>query len=190
MIVVDIEATWLDPQTCSILSIWAISLNKPEKTFYWECKIWDWANYTQEALDINWFSIEEITDNSKQSEIKLMKKFLSWLEQFDEKIIAWQHPHALDVPIMKEACKRWWINYPLTQKTVDLHACFYYYLISNWEDIPIKEDWNSDISLDSIATYFNLWEEPQPHNALTWAKYEAECFSRIFYGKNLLPEFS
>jgi hypothetical protein len=31
--------------------------------------------------------------------------------------------------------------------------------------------------------------EPRPHNALNWAKYEAEAFSRYFYGKKLLPEF-
>jgi len=45
------------------------------------------------------------------------------------------------------------------------------------------------LSLDEIAKYAGLKEEPRPHNALTGAKFEAEAFSRIVYGKPLLPEF-
>jgi hypothetical protein len=55
--------------------------------------------------------------------------------------------------------------------------------------VPHKND-RSDLSLDTILKYVGLPEEPKPHIGLNGAKYEAECFSRLLYGKNLLPEFA
>jgi transposase InsO family protein len=56
-------------------------------------------------------------------------------------------------------------------------------------EIPRKND-RSDLSLGTILHYLGLPEEPKPHHALNGAKYEAEAFSRILYGKNLLSEFA
>lgn len=185
MLVVDIETTWLDTEKCSILSIWALCLEQINNTFYWECKIWDWADIYEEWLAINWFTKENIKDSKKQNEWELIFKFLKWLDQFDNKIIAWQHPMALDIPILKSACKRANIDYKFSHKTIDLHSLAYWYFLNKWIQIPLKEDWTSDISLDYIAKYFDLWEEPKPHNALNGAKYEAECFGQIIYNKKL-----
>ncbi len=184
MIVVDIESTWLDTQNCSILSIWAVCFEKPSKQFYWECRIWDWALVIQEWLDVNGFTHEQITDEAKQTEAKLVQKFLNWMEQFPNKIIAGQHPMALDVPILKSACNRAWINHNFSHKTIDLHSLACWYFLSKWIELDTKEDWNSNISLDTIAEYFGLWEEPQPHNALTGALYETECFYNLIHWKS------
>lgn len=189
MIVVDIESTGLDPDRCSILSIWAINFNYPEKKFYQECKIFENALVEEKALEVNWFTYEQITNENKKSEPQLISDFVNRLTQFEDKTIAWQHPMALDIPIIKAACKRAGINYELSQRTVDLHSIAYSHFISWQKGIPLDENWTSNIKLDYIASYLGIWEEPKPHNALNWAKYEAECFARLLYWKNLLEEF-
>lgn len=54
--------------------------------------------------------------------------------------------------------------------------------------IPMKNG-RAELSSDAIFTYVGLPTEPKPHHGLTGAKLEAEAFSRILYGKNLLSEF-
>lgn len=56
-------------------------------------------------------------------------------------------------------------------------------------EIPRKNK-KTNIKLDYILTLVGLPEEPKPHNALTGAKVEAEAFSRLLFGKNLLKEFT
>lgn len=190
MIVVDIEATWLDTENCSILSIWAVNLLNSNDTFYWECRCFEWAKVFQEWLDVNWFTLDDINDVNKQSEWDLVLSFINWLNWFPVRVIAWQHPMALDVPILKSACKRVGIDFNFSYKTVDLHSIWFSHIMKNWFNLNLKNDWTSDISLDTIAKYVWLTEEPRPHNALTWAKFEAECFNRLIFWKKLFDEFA
>jgi hypothetical protein len=46
------------------------------------------------------------------------------------------------------------------------------------------------LSADTTLKYVGIPPEPKPHHALNGAKYEAEAFSRLIYGKNLLHEFA
>ncbi len=55
--------------------------------------------------------------------------------------------------------------------------------------LPLKNK-RTDVKLDTILVYAGLPEETKPHNALTGAKMEAEAFSRLLFGKNLLQEFA
>jgi hypothetical protein len=52
----------------------------PENQFYGECRSYDGAEYTQEALNVNGFSVEDIYDESKQSLEELIGKFDTWLK--------------------------------------------------------------------------------------------------------------
>ncbi len=185
MIVVDVEATWLDTQKCSILSIGAVNFFDIQEQFYDECDPRDWAFIQQEALKINWFDLWEKNNSQKLSEAELIQKFTSWLGKFSFKIIWWQHPMALDIPLMKAACDRAGVDFKFPYKTVDLHSLWYDYVIKNWLKIPLKPDGTSDISLDSIGMWLGIGEEPHPHNALTGAKFTAECLSRLIYSKPL-----
>ncbi len=53
---------------------------------------------------------------------------------------------------------------------------------------PLKKN-RTNLRSDIICQYVGISKEPHPHNALNGAKYESEAFSRLIYGKNLLPEF-
>jgi len=46
------------------------------------------------------------------------------------------------------------------------------------------------MDLPKILEFVGLRDERKFHNALEDCKLEAECFSRIIYGKNLLLEYS
>src|SRR5689334_18151096 len=78
MIFVDIEATGLDPRTHSILSIGAIDLVNPTRQFYEECRAWDGAHISEEALQVNGFTREEATDPTKKTEGEAVRMFLAW----------------------------------------------------------------------------------------------------------------
>ena len=78
MIVLDVESTGLVPSTGSILSLGAIDLDEPENRFYEECRIWDGAHVTDEALAINGFTREQIEDPSKMKEAELAAAFVAW----------------------------------------------------------------------------------------------------------------
>src|SRR5690348_2271339 len=78
MIALDVESTGLDPDTCSIVSIGAVDTDDPTNQFYDECGVWEGAHITDEALAINGFSREDITDGSKKPEAELIKAFVAW----------------------------------------------------------------------------------------------------------------
>ena len=48
----------------------------------------------------------------------------------------------------------------------------------------------SSLNLDAVLNYCGIPDEPEPHNALTGAKCNAEVISRLLNDKKLLPEFS
>ena len=54
---------------------------------------------------------------------------------------------------------------------------------------------NEDMILDNpksrkMSEFCGLKDNSETHNALTDAELEAECFSRLAFGKNLLKEYS
>ncbi|PSO45853.1 MAG: hypothetical protein BRC25_00495 [Parcubacteria group bacterium SW_6_46_9] len=65
MIVLDIEATGLDPDKHSVVSGGSVEFKQPENRFYLECQMENEKRVAQEALDINGFTREEVTDKSK-----------------------------------------------------------------------------------------------------------------------------
>ena len=62
MIVVDGEFSGLDPNTHAILRLGAIDMNDPEREFYGECQLPDWATTHPIAMQINGFTDEQIYD--------------------------------------------------------------------------------------------------------------------------------
>jgi hypothetical protein len=54
---------------------------------------------------------------------------------------------------------------------------------------PPLEKQRSALNSDRVMKYVGIPPEPKPHNALNGAKWEAEAFMRLFYDKNLFPEF-
>ncbi len=188
MIIVDVETTGLNPKRHSIVSIGAIDFSNPENQFYQECRIWDGAEISKEALEINGFSEKEIKNLNKRSLEEIIKDFLKWVSKINERTLAGENP-AFDLNFLKASCERYNITWSLGYRTIDLHSlCYIHYLRRGL--IPPEKDKKSNLNLDTILKYVGLPAEPKPHNALTGAKMEAEAFSRLVYGKNLLNEFN
>lgn len=187
MIVVDVETTGLDLQKHSIVSIGAVDFSSPENQFYQECRIWDGAEVSQEALEVNGFSEEEVRDPHKKTLEEIIKEFFKWVEKVPEKTIAGQDP-AFDKGFLQASAERCGIEWKLGHRTVDLHSICYFHHLKRGLTPPVKEG-RTALNLDKITNYAGLPDEPKPHNALTGAKMETEAFSRFVYGKSLLEEF-
>lgn len=192
MIVVDVETTGLDPQKSSIVSIGAVEFENPSNQFYQECRAWPGAVISDEALRVNGFTREQVTDTSKPTLIDTICKFLDWSETCKELTLAGHNVGYFDIRFLEESLKRAGPSvraWPFGHRTVDTHTlCYTDYLMQGIAP-PLKYK-RSDISLDGVLDYVGLPSEPKPHNALTGAKVCAEALSRIVYGKNLLPEYS
>ena len=187
MIVVDVETTGVDSKKNSIVSIGAIDFSNPQNQFYQECRVWEGAEITQQALYINGFTKEQITDQNKMSLEEAVKKFIVWMGNIAEQTLAGENP-SFDRDFLRNSIEKYKINYLIGHRTIDLHSICYQHHLKKEFRPPIRDS-RTDLNLDGILKYSGLPEEPKPHHALTGAKMEAEAFSRLIYGKNLLPEF-
>lgn len=187
MIIADIEASGLDPKKHSILSIGAVEFEHPERQFYGECKMWEGSTIMPDALEVNGFTEDECRDPNKHSLEELMNNFLHWIEQCDEKTLAGQNP-SFDRDFINDSFSRSHIGWHFAYRTLDLQSMAYMDMIKKGITPPRKND-RTDLSSDAIFSYVGIPSEPKPHHGLNGAKYEAEAFSRLLHGKNLLPEF-
>ena len=187
MIVIDVETTGIHPEKHAILSIGAIDFNNPENQFYMECKIWEGAEVTDEALNINGFKREEITKDTKKSQKEIIEHFFQWLETCEEHTFAGENP-SFDRDFITATARRENIAWNPVYRTIDLHTLGYIQLLKKGI-VPLKNK-RTAVKLETILVYLGLPEEPKPHNALTGAKMEAEAFSRLIQKKVLLKEFA
>ncbi len=190
MLVLDIEASGLDYKESSIVSLGALDLNNPDNRFYAECRVWDGAHISDEALEVNGFSKEEVLDGNKMSEAELIRNFIAWSKQIeDDRTLAGQNV-SFDRDYIQAACYRAHMEYPFAHRTIDTHSLAWMHIIKRGEKPPIDEEHKrSALNLDAVLNYCGIPDEPEPHNALTGALSHAECISRLLYDKKLLPEF-
>lgn len=188
MIVVDGEFSGLDPSKHAILSLGAIDMNDPSREFYGECQLPEWATTDPIAMQINGFTDEQIHDTTKKSLGDLAHEFIAWVEAATDRTLAGQNVWN-DLMMLTAAFKRNEIDWDLGHRIVDMHSAVYAHLKARHQDIPVVDN-ISAVNSHFICDYVGLPKESDPHNALTGAKWEAEAFSRLFYGKNLLPEFA
>ena len=188
MIVVDIETTGLNPWRNSIVSIGAIDFFNPENQFYGECKIWPGAAIDSFALEVNGFSVEEVTDPMKESLGNLLLRFFEWAGKIKFRILA-GHNTWFDVSFLRAAAEKCRIPWIFPIRVIDLHSEGFTNHIKKGFDIPFNNN-KPDLTSSYIHSFAGLPAEPKPHNALTGAKMEAESLSRLIYGKGLLEEFS
>ena len=187
MIVVDVETTGVDPEIHSIVSIGALDFFNPKNQFYEECKIWEGAEITQQALDVNGFTLKQVTDSKKQSLEEVVSKFVKWTKNIEDQTLAGENP-SFDRDFLNNSFKRAGLEFYFGHRTVDLHSICYEHHLEYRKSIPLAKN-RTDLNLDKILKYVGLPEEPKPHNALIGAKIEAEAFARLIYGKSILREF-
>jgi len=189
MLVLDIEASGLNYDKHSIVSLGALDLANPENRFYKECRIWTGADFMEDALEVCGFSEAEIKDESKMSEAELVTQFIEWSEHIANRTLAGQNV-SFDRDMLKAAIQRAGMNWTLAHRTIDTHSLCWMHMIKAGLNPPLDEQHKrSDLNLDSVMNYCGIPDEPQPHNALTGAMSHAEVISRLLYDQKLLPEF-
>ena len=188
MIVLDVEASGLDPVKNSVLSVGALDLANPTNRFYMECRVWDGAHIEDEALAVNGFTRDECLDKSKPSEADLTHAFKDWSVSVEERTFAGQNV-SFDRDFMNEAAIRaGHTDWPFAHRTIDTHTLCYMHMITRGTQPPTKNH-RSALNLDAVLEYCGIPEEPSPHNALTGALCHAEVIARLLYSRKLLPEF-
>ncbi len=189
MLVLDIEASGLDYQKDSILSLGALDLHNPTNRFYNECKVWDGAHINDEALAVNGFSRAQCTDTTKMSESELVIQFIEWSQQLGDRTLAGQNP-SFDRDFLKAALHRAHQPWDFAHRTIDTHSLTWMHMITHGKAVPLDaQHRRSALNLDGELNYCGIPAEPHPHNALTGALCHAEVISRLLYEKKLLPEF-
>ena len=190
MLVLDIEASGLSAQRDSIVSLGALDLENPTNRFYAECRIWDGAHFSEEALGVNGFTEAEIKDINKMSEAELISSFKEWTKDLKNRTMAGQNV-SFDRDMAQAAAHRAGIEWNFAHRTIDTHTLCWMHMIKAGLQPPLDvEHHRSALNLDAVLNYCGIPDEPEPHNALTGAMSHAECISRLLYNKPLLPEFS
>ncbi|MBI2617893.1 3'-5' exonuclease [Candidatus Kaiserbacteria bacterium] len=188
MIVIDIEASGTEYHKHSIVSIGALDFDNPTNQFYDECRIWDGAHIMDEALLVNGFTKEEITDENKKPEAEIVRAFLAWAGDIEDRTLAGQNV-SFDRDFLKAAAERAHLDWTLPHRTIDTHTLAWMHIVKHGGKPPI-ENHRSALNLDAVLNYVGIPDEPTPHNALTGAMSHAEIISRLLYDKKLLPEFN
>lgn len=191
MLVVDVEASGTESHKHSIVSVGALELENPKNRFYEECRVWDGAHIMDEALAVNGFTREQVTDSNKQTEADLAHAFLSWADSVSDRTLAAQNV-SFDRDFLKAAAERaGHTNWSFSYRTLDIHSIAYTQMIMRGLQPPFdKIKRHSALDLDQVLQYCGIPMEPMPHNALTGALSHAEVISRLLYGRKLLPEFN
>lgn len=190
MLILDVEASGTNYAKHSIVSIGAVDFENPERRFYGECRVWDGAHIMDEALMVNGFARDQITDPDKKSEGELVREFIEWSQHMSDRTLAGQNV-SFDRDFIKAAGEREGLPWDFAYRTIDTHTLCYMHMIQNGKNPPVDaQHRRSALNLDAILNYCGIPEEPDPHNALTGALSHAEVISRLLYGKKLLPEFS
>lgn len=170
IISVDVETSGLDPAKHSILSIGAVVLSSDheERAYYGSCKMWDGAEYAERALEVNGFTIEEITMPSKKTEAQLINDFFYWVKEQKEggteHAILLGHNPDFDKDFIFAASERAFVKPPFSFRTIDVHSVAYMHFLKMGKEISER------LTLDNILRRMNLPAEPKPHNALTGAR--------------------
>lgn len=189
MIIIDIETSGIDPDKHGVLSVGAIEFENPDNQFYTESYLSPDLDYEEETAAVHGFNLEQVRDETRESPYILIKSLVDWMQKISDRTPAGVHIASFDLQFLQRLAHREKINWPLGKRSVDLHTLVYGHVQRNQPDLYQPINQRSNINSNFIQRYCGITEVPFPHNALTDAKWEAECFSRLLSGKKLLPEF-
>jgi len=200
MIIIDIETSGkFDPVKNGICQIGAIELENPSNTFFQEARIDQEDLVEEESLFIMGKTEAELRDDKLQSQKELLQNFISWVSKIQTKIFVAQNT-PFDYGFISLKAKKYGLENPFRHRTYDLHTFATMKILQVEGKIPLKNG-ESVLCLSKILGFCGIEDKRikidegivvkhgTPHNALEDAKLEAECISRILYGKNLLEEF-
>lgn len=190
MVIVDVEASGVDYEKNSMVSVGGVDFSSPSRQFYDECRIWDGGKINEEALAVSGFTEAEVTDPGKKSEGEVVKAFIAFALEAEDRTLAGQNV-SFDRDFLRAAARRaGHTDWPFAHRTIDSHTLCWMHMVKRGLTPPIdSEHRRSALNLDAVLNYCGIPEEPTPHNALTGARSHAEVISRLLYDRKLLPEF-
>ena len=180
MIVIDLETTGLDVNENGIISIGAVDFDNQDNIFYCECKLREGFKLDPKSIDIHGFTEEQI-NNLKNTEEELLRKFLKWCENIEDKTLG-GHNLQFDIDFLQRAFKLNNLPWIFRFRFVDLHSVAYFHFMKNKLDIPLKYNL-SHLTLDTILAFLGIKERQGYHNALTDAKLTAKAFAEFLNNK-------
>jgi len=200
MIVVDLETSGINHLKCGIWQIGAIDLETKEE-FLQEARIDEEDIALKEALKVIGKTEEQLRDKSKQTQKQLLINFFDWYSKRKKKVFLAQNPQ-FDFSFLDIKAKKYGIALPFGYRAFDLHsfAALRYFQITG--NFLLEKEKSSGMSLSETLKFCGLRDprklfykgrliqKGNDHNALEDAKLEAECFSRLVFGKNLFQEYS
>lgn len=200
MIIVDIETSGVNCEKNGIWQIGALEFENPSNTFLGESRIDDNDLVDAEALKIIGKTEKELRDKGKQTQKQLLENFFNWVLNIENKILV-SHVTPFDYAFLTIKAKKYDLKFPFAHRSFDLHslAALKYFQIHGKFLI---EEGNSKMNLPKVIEFCGMKDtriqmkdgkvvqEGTAHNGLDDAKLEAECLSRILYGKNLFREYS
>ena len=187
MIVVDIETSGLDFNKCGIWQIGALDLNNPENQFLEEARIDEEDEIQKEALGLTGKNEEKLRDLNKQSQKQLLENFFKWVEEIKIKNFVCENPQ-FDIGFISTKARKYGLKIGFHHRAFDLHS------IAQTRYFQINKKFlfdfdHSDLGLTNILQFVGMRDDRNAHNALEDCKLEAECFSRLVYGKSLFLEY-
>lgn len=204
VIIFDTETTGLDAKRNSMVSLGAVDPNRPDDTFYEECQIFDGAEINPDALKVNGFNAEQITDKTKQTLKDLYLKFEKYVNDHNADMLSGFNISRFDLKFLANTAKRYNLPWNLPTKYFDLKNDFEDMIYNNptFSDLKIQIDrlfppksGNVEpekinyISLNRALKYFGIEDEPRPHNALGGAKYATELYGLFYLKSHFLREY-
>lgn len=196
MIVVDIETSGGNFEKCGIWQIGAIELENSNNVFLEEARLDDSdevLNSTnlkdfKPVLEVIGRNEEQLRDKNKQSQKQLLESFFIWCSKIKNRDLICHNPQ-FDYGFLWFKANKYGLKLPFYHRCFDLHSIAQQKYFQLKGEFLIKED-TSDMGLGNILKFAGMKDNRKAHNGLEDAKLEAECFSRIVFGKNLLKEFS
>ncbi len=185
MIIVDLETSGVDFCRCGIWQIGAMDF-KTKEEFFGECRIDDDDIIEQEALRVIG-KTEKYLRAGKESQKDLLNRFFKWCKKSNTKNFMCENPN-FDVSFLEIKAKKYDLKFPFHHRAFDLHSasCLKYLQVHG--KFKIKDN-KSNLGLSNTLKFCGMKDNRKFHNALEDVRLTAECFSRIFFGKNLLKEY-
>jgi DNA polymerase III epsilon subunit-like protein len=172
LIVADVETTGLVPGKNVIVSIGAVDYDSGAE-FYGECRIYPDSVVDQQALDVNGFTLEQITDPNKPLPHELYAQFDEWAQSVkkgDEKqLLGGQQIGSFDSQFLQVLCKNADLKWRFGHRSIDLHSVVYSIV-------------RQSFTVDETLIQLGIGAEPKPHNGLTGARLETQAFRIVFNG--------
>ncbi|UCD20887.1 MAG: 3'-5' exonuclease [archaeon] len=198
MICVDIETSGTGYNRAGILEIGAVDLENPKNIFREKARLSDEDgifNKTnlvdpRKVTEILGMTEEEMRDPKKQSEKEMLEHFAEWIKTVRIKNFVCQNPQ-FDYSFFWAKFEKYGLEVPFYHRCMDIDTMALMKYFEVHGKFLTNKDY-TDMGLRHILEFVGMSEYPKrkTHNALEDAKLEAECFSRLMYGKNLFEEFN